>query len=122
MKKPSELQKAKKHKSKNSDEDDEEPQDEPGTFSNSQPTVPLLPLHQGPAAKSQRPAALDNSVDEDSEFCDFFFKKEQKVFDSEGTLFYPDLHVLKSDEHWTETPETHVCSSSRSFCFVTTEN
>ena len=44
-----------------SDEDDEEPQNEPGTSSNSQTTVPVLPLQQGPAASA-------NAGDEDSEY------------------------------------------------------
>ena len=54
VKKPSDLPKAKKHKPVNSEEDDEEPQNEPGTSSNSQPIVPVLPLQQGPAASSAR--------------------------------------------------------------------
>ena len=34
-----------------------------------------------------------------------------------------DLHVLKHDEHWTMTPETHkYAAAAGSFCFVTTEN
>ena len=41
-KQPSESPNAKKHKFMDSDEDDEEPHNEPGTFSNSQPTVPVL--------------------------------------------------------------------------------
>ena len=45
--------KDKHNKSMDSDEDDEESQDESGTFSNSQPTVPVLSLHLGPAASSQ---------------------------------------------------------------------
>ena len=49
----------KKHKSMDSDDDDEEPQNEPGTSSTSQPFVPVLPLNQGPAASSQGPAASD---------------------------------------------------------------
>ena len=40
-KKPGDLPKAKKHKSMDSDEDDEDPQNEPGTSSNSQPTLPV---------------------------------------------------------------------------------
>ena len=40
----------------NSDEDDEKPQNEPGTSSDAQTTVPVLRLHQGPAANSQGPA------------------------------------------------------------------
>ena len=47
----------KKYNPMDSDEDDEEPQNEPGTSSKSQTTVPLLPLQQGPAASSQGPAA-----------------------------------------------------------------
>ena len=62
--------KAKKHKSKDLDEDDEEPQNEPGTSSTSQPTVPVQPPHQGPGASSQRPAASAISGDEDSEYSD----------------------------------------------------
>ena len=42
-KQPGDPPKAKKHKSIDSDEDDEEPQNEPGTSSNSQPAVPALP-------------------------------------------------------------------------------
>ena len=52
VKKPSDLTKAKDHKLMNSDEEDEEPQNEPGTSSNSQPIILVLPLHQGPAASS----------------------------------------------------------------------
>ena len=51
-KQPSTPPKAKKHKSKDLDEDDEEPQNEPGTSSNSQPTAPVLPYSQGPAASA----------------------------------------------------------------------
>ena len=47
VKKPSDLPKAKKHKSMDSDEDDEVPQNEPGTSSNTQPRVPVLPLQSG---------------------------------------------------------------------------
>ena len=83
-KQPSELPKAKKHKSMDSDEEDEEPQNEPGTSSNSQTTVPVLPLQQGPAASYQGPAAPDNSADEDSENSDEFSALRQ---DSEMTLF-----------------------------------
>ena len=64
-KQPSTPPKAKKHKSMDSDEDDEEPQNEPGLSSNSQPTVPVLPLHSEPAAISQGPAACAISGDED---------------------------------------------------------
>ena len=43
-----------------SDEADEEPQNEPGTSSTSQPFVPVLLLNQEPAASSQGPAASAN--------------------------------------------------------------
>ena len=42
VKKPSELSKAMKHKPIDSDEDDEVPQNEPGTYSNTQPPRPIL--------------------------------------------------------------------------------
>ena len=110
MRQPSELQSAKKHKSMDSDEDDEEPQNEPGSSSNCQPIVPVLPLHQGPAASSQGPAAsaqgpaassqgpaaFDNSADEDSEYSDEFSARSQ---DSGRTVFYLDLSVLTDGEH-----------------------
>ena len=64
VKKPSDLPKAKKHKPMDSDEDDEQPQNEPGTSSNTPPIVPVLPLQQGPAASSQGPSAGTNSEDE----------------------------------------------------------
>ena len=96
-----------------SDEHDEEPQNEPGTSSNSQTTVPVLPLQQGPAASSQGPAASANSGDEDS----------AQSQDSGRTVLYPDLYVPTNDEHWAMTPETHkYAASAGSFCFVTTEN
>ena len=103
MKQPSGLPKANKHKSMDSDEDDEEPQNEPGSSSNSQPIVPVLPLHQGPAsssqeptASSQGPAAFDNSADEDSEYSD---EKSARSQDSRRTVFYPDLSALTDDGH-----------------------
>ena len=85
------------------DEDDEEPQNEPGCSSNSQRVVPVLPLHQGPAASSQEPtsssqgpAAFDNSADEDSECSDEYRAQSE---DSGRTVFYTDLSVLTDDEH-----------------------
>ena len=51
-KQPGELPKAEKYKSMDSDEDDEEPQSEPGTCSNSEPTARVLPYYQGPAASA----------------------------------------------------------------------
>ena len=80
-KQPSEPPKAKKHKSIDPDEDDEEPQKEPGTSSNSQPAVSALPF---------------NSADEDSEYSD---EHSAQSRDSERTFFYPDLYVLTNDEH-----------------------
>ena len=76
-KQPSTPRKTKKEDPLDSDEDDEEPQSELGTSSSSQSTVPVQPLHQGPAASSQGPAASSqgpgasaNSCDEDSECSD----------------------------------------------------
>ena len=110
-----------------SNEDDEKPQNEPGTSSNSQTTVPVQPLHQGPAAssqgpatRSQGPAASANSGDKDSEYRDEYSAQSQ---DSGSTTPYPELFVSTNDEHWTMTPETHkYAAAARSFCFVTTEN
>ena len=116
----SELPKAKKHKSMDSDEDGEEPQNVPGISSNSQPTVPVLPSCQGQAANSLGPTVLDNSVDEDSEYIDEYSAQSQ---DSERTVFHPDLYVLIDDEHWTMTCETHKnTAAAGSFCFSMTEN
>ena len=67
VKKPSDLPKAKKHKPMDSDDVDEVPQNEPGTSSNTQPSAPVLPLQQGPAASSQGPSASTNSHDEDTD-------------------------------------------------------
>ena len=105
-KQPSELPKAKKHKSMDSDEDDEEAQNEPGTYSNSQPTVPVLPY-------SQRPAASAISGDEDSEYSDEYGAQSQ---DSGRTALSRSL--------WAMTPETHkyAAAAAGPCCFVTTEN
>ena len=124
MKQPSELPKAKKHKSMDSDEDDEEPQNEPGTSSNSQPIIPALPLHQGPAASSQGPAtssqvpsATTDSEDEDTEDEDEEYGAQgARSQDSGRTVFYPDLYVLTNDEHWTHK----YAAAVGSFCFEVT--
>ena len=71
---------------------------------NSQTTVPVLPLQQGPAASSQGPAASADSGDEDSEYSDEYSAQSQ---DSGRTVLYPDNYVPTNDEHWTMTPETH---------------
>ena len=74
--------------------------------------MPVLPLHQEPAASA-------NYGDEDSEYSDEYSARSQ---DSEKTVLYPDLHALTDDEHWTMTPETHKhAAAAGSFCFVTTE-
>ena len=101
--KPNDLPVAKKHKSMGSDEDDEEPQNEPRTSSTSQPFVPVLPLNQGPAASPQGPAASANSDDDNSEYGDENSARSQ---DSGRTLLHTDLYILTNDEHWTVTPET----------------
>ena len=127
-KQPCTLQKAKTYKHMDSDEDDDEPQNEPGTS----PYVrqlykQVLLFRQGPEASSQGPgaslqgrAASANSGDEDSEYSDEYNAQSQ---DSGTTLLDPDLYVLINDEHWKMTPETHKnAAAARSFCFVTTEN
>ena len=55
VKKPRHLPKAKKHKPMDSDEDDEVSRNEPGTSSNTQPPVPVLPLRPKLATSSQVP-------------------------------------------------------------------
>ena len=95
----------KKHKSIDSDEDDEEPRNEPGTSSNPQPTVPGLPYISG---------------DEDSEYSD---EHSAQSRDSEKAMYFPDLYVLTNDEYWTMTPGTHkYAAAAGSFCFSMTEN
>ena len=58
---PSDLPSAKKHKSMDADEDDQEPQNEPGTSSTAQLTEPVLPLHQVPAASFQKTSCNCNT-------------------------------------------------------------
>ena len=84
--------------------------------SNSQTTVPVLPLHQGPAASSQgpaassqRPAASANSDDEDSEYSDEYSTQSQ---DSGRTVLYPDRYVLTNNDQGTMTPEIHKCAAA----------
>ena len=104
-KQPREPPKARKHKSIDSDEDDEEHRYELGTSSNTQPTVPVLPY---------------NSDQEDSEYSDECCAQSR---DSDRTLYYPDLYVLTHDGHWTMTPETHkYAAAAGSFCFSMTDN
>ena len=47
VKKPSDFPEGKKHKSMDSDEDDEVPQNEPGTSSNTQLPAPVPPFQSG---------------------------------------------------------------------------
>ena len=115
MGKPNDLPAAKKHKSMDSDEDDEEPQNEPGTPFPSQPFVTVLPFNQGPAATSQGPVASANSDDEDTEKSD---ECGTGSLDSGRTVLYPDLHNLTDDEHWTATPVTHRYAAAAGFFLI----
>ena len=58
---PSNLPSAQKHNSSGADEDDQEPQNEPGTSSTAQLTEPVLPLHQVPAASFQKTSCNCNT-------------------------------------------------------------
>ena len=142
VKKPRDLPEAKKHKPMDSDEDDEEPRNEPGTSSNTQPPVPVLPLQSRstssshgqststPSTSSQRTSTSTNSEDESADDDDDHGEGESgpaiqsaRSPDSGRTVLYPDLSVL-TNEHWTMTPEAHkyAAAAAGSFCFVTTEN
>ena len=88
VRKPSDLRSAKQHKPIDSDEDDEETQNQPGTSSTSQTGVQVPPLHPGPAASSQRPAASAISGDEDSEYSDEYNAQSQE---SGKTVLFSDL-------------------------------
>ena len=114
-----------------SDEDDEEPRNEPGTFSNTQPIVPVPPLQARTSCQLTRTIGSTNSEDEytedeDDEYGDVEFGsaiQSARSHDSGRTVLYPDLYVLTNDEHWTVTLETHkYAAAAGSFCFVTTEN
>ena len=92
-----------------SDEDDERPQNVPGTSSEGRP-----------AARSQEPAASAYSGDEDSEYSDEYSAQSH---DSGRTVPYPDLYVVTNDDHPTMTPKTRkYAAAAGSFWFVTTEN
>ena len=140
VQKPSALPSAKKHKPMDSDEDDEVPQNEPGTSSNTQPPVPVLPLQSGStpsshgpststtSTSSQRTSTSTSSEDETADNDDEHGAGESgpaiqsaRSRDSRRKVLYPDL--LTNDEHWTMTPEAHkYAAAAGSFCFVTTEN
>ena len=131
VKKPSDLPKAKKHKPMDSDEDDEVPQNEPGTSSNTEPPVPVLPLQSGSTSSSHGPSTSTSSEDESADNDDEHGEGESgpaiqsaRSHDSGRTVLHPDLYVLTINEHWTMTPEAHknAAAAAGSFCFVTTEN
>ena len=94
--KPNALPIARKHKSTDSDEDDEEPM-KPGSSSTSQPFKPVLPLNQGIAPNSQGQAASANSDDENSEYSDQYSARSQG---SGRTVLCPDLYISTDDEQW----------------------
>ena len=80
-----------------SDEDDEEPQNEPGASSELSDLLHQYYLF----IKDQQPVRKDqlqvlNSGDEDSEYNDECSAQSQ---DSERTVLYPDLYVSTNDEH-----------------------
>ena len=96
VKKPSDLPKAKKHKPMDS-EDDEEPQNEPGTSSNSSATSPTrTSCSQGPSTSSE-----DESADNDDDHGDVEFGpaiQSARSYDSGRTVLYPDLYVLTNGQ------------------------
>ena len=105
-----------------SDEDDE-PQNEPGTSSNTQHIVPVLPLRPGSAASSRGPSARTNSGDgytDDDEHGDResgTATQSAQSHDSGRTVHCPDPDVLTSDEQRTVTPETHKCAAAHRSLF-----
>ena len=126
-----------------SDEDVEVPRNEPGKSSNTQPTVPVLPLQPGSATSSHGPSTSTTSTssqgtststsseDESADNDDDHGEEESgpavrsaRSQDSGRTVLHPDLCVLTSGERWTMTPEAHkyAAAAAGSFCFVTTEN
>ena len=101
----SDLPNAKKHKSMDADEDDQEPQNEPGNSSTAQLTENQYShfiKYQQQAFKGPAASAIPDN--EDSEYSDECSAQSQ---DSQKTLHHRDLYVLTDDEHWTMTPETH---------------
>ena len=102
------------------DEDDEEPQNEPGTSSNSQPAVKVLPLHQAPATSSQGPTVLDNTAYEDT--VGIAMKIVHKVRVPKGfcTIQISTFSLLMSVGHWHQRHK--YVAAAGAFCFATTEN
>ena len=62
LKKPSDLPESKRHVPTDSDEDVEVPQNEPGTFSITQPSVPLFSLQAGSTSSSYGPSISTTSA------------------------------------------------------------
>ena len=120
------------------DSDDEVPQNEPGTSSNIQPPIPVLPsspvriniqfarsidqyyfdqFTQTSTSTSSEDESTDN-VDEHGEGECGPAIQSTRSHDSRRTVLYPDLHVLINDEHWTmNARSTQVCSRSRVILF-----
>ena len=97
-------------------EQDEEPQNEPGTSSTSQTSA--LHLHQKRAAShfsKQQPITWGTSCkcadsgDEDIECSDEYSAKSE----NSGKTVLKDFNVLTNDEHWAMTPETHKHASGK---------
>ena len=104
-----------------SNEDDDEPQDEPGTSSNSQTTIPSTTFFikdQQPGRKDQLPArkevASANPGDQDSEKSDEYRAQSQ---DSGRTVPYPDLHVMMNIGQWRLKHKYAAAAGSFCFCF-----
>ena len=104
-------QKAKKGNHGDSEDDDDEPINEPGTSSH----LPMLPLQQNPESNGNDES--DNGEYQDAPHSPGISSAQSN--DSEETAFYPELFVLTNDDHWTETPETHkYAAAAGSFCFA----
>ena len=115
---PSDLPSAKKHKPMDSDEDDEEPRNEPGTSSTFQPVIPVTTSASRTSSQFARTCCQ----------CKLWWWRQwvfamNKVHKARTPKGLCSLYVLTNDVHWTVTPETHkYAAAARSFCFVTTEN
>ena len=88
MEKPNGPPSASKHKSMDSDEDDEEPQNEPGTSST-----------------SQAPTLMTKTVS-------IAMCTAHEVRTLDGYCATQIRSHLIDDEHWTVTPETHKCAAA----------
>ena len=109
-KQPSELPKARKHKSMDSDEDEEKPQNELGNhfkLSN--------PLYQYSFIIKDKQQVFKDQLSLTTlrmKTVSIAMNSVHYVRTPKG-LFHQDLNVLTNDENWTMTQETQVCSSSR---------